>query len=334
MAHEMETMFSARKVIPWHGLGVVINDCPTSADAIIQAGLDWQVELRNMFIPFEDGQAVEVSDKFAVVRKTDRKYLGVVGERYEPIQNSEMFSIMDSLVKAGEGAVTYETAGSLKGGKVVWMLANMGEMQVKGFDPITSWMLCSSSHDGSKTLRIIPTTTRVVCWNTLTLATNISKRNGNRTQEVRIRHTKNASISLEQSRKVLGVVSKAHADFKEEANHLASRQLKTKDFHSMLDILFPSTSTKDEKGDLIQVVSKINTTKRERIEELFANGAGNSDSRVAGTMWAGLNAVTEYFTWENGRKKNEISQSRVFKNWFGDSVNATEQVREFLLSVG
>jgi hypothetical protein len=40
MAHEVETMFSVRHV-PWHGLGVVLEEAPDSEKALVQAGLLW-----------------------------------------------------------------------------------------------------------------------------------------------------------------------------------------------------------------------------------------------------------------------------------------------------
>lgn len=333
MADHVESMFSARNMVPWHKFSKVISQCPNAAEALIEGGLNWEVELRKLVIPFEDGENIEVDDRFAVVRKTDRRYLGTVGERYEPIQNIQLFSIMDKLLEASDGEVTYETAGSLKNGKVIWMLANMGEVKVKGFDPIKTWLLCSSSHDGSKTLRIIPTTTRVVCWNTLTLALNIH--NG-KSQEVRIRHTKNANISLEQARNTLGFVKEAHSSFVEEGELLMSRQLKKDKFRELQDLLFPMKKlinplTQKEEDSKTETSNSI-LKKRDMLEHLFTDGTGNKSPQVAGSMWAGLNAVTEYFTWMNGRKKGEASETRVFNNWFGNSTSTTHEVRKFLLA--
>ena len=48
MSANVETMFSVRET-PWHGLGRIIMDAPASREALELAGLDWQVESRNIY---------------------------------------------------------------------------------------------------------------------------------------------------------------------------------------------------------------------------------------------------------------------------------------------
>ena len=48
MAANVETMFSVREK-PWHGLGVVVEDAPSSKDALNLAGLDWRVVQKPLF---------------------------------------------------------------------------------------------------------------------------------------------------------------------------------------------------------------------------------------------------------------------------------------------
>ena len=130
MPHEIETMFSAR-IPAWHKLGTVTEGALNSADAIVQAGLDWTVSTRGL-MAYETGNLttdfqslVEVPDYYATVRDTDDSVLGVVGRRYTPIQNLECFNFMDTVVDDSDAY--YETASSLYGGKVVWMLLNLNK---------------------------------------------------------------------------------------------------------------------------------------------------------------------------------------------------------------
>ena len=113
MPANVETMFSVRET-PWHGLGRIIMDAPASREALELAGLDWQVESRNIY----SGTGAMIPGYRANVRSTDNAVLGVVSDRYRIVQNEEAFQFTDDLL--GEG-VTYETAGSLQGGKKVWM---------------------------------------------------------------------------------------------------------------------------------------------------------------------------------------------------------------------
>lgn len=123
MAANVETMFSVR-VTPWHGLGEIIQEAPTSDDAIRIAGLDWRV-IQSELICKENGQVI---DGFKVnIRDTDKKTLGIVTDRYKIVQNSEAFAFTDALL--GEG-VRYETAGSLASGRRVWMLAKLEDREL------------------------------------------------------------------------------------------------------------------------------------------------------------------------------------------------------------
>ena len=117
MAANVETMFSVRKK-PWHGIGTVVQDAPCSREAIRLAGLDWEIIQKDVYT---DG-GTEISGYKSNVRSTDQSVLGVVSDRYQIVQNREAFAFTDSLL--GEG-VTYETAGSLQGGKRVFMLARL-----------------------------------------------------------------------------------------------------------------------------------------------------------------------------------------------------------------
>ena len=117
MPANVETMFYVREK-PWHGLGTKIKEAPTSADALVFAGLDWDVIQKNVYT--ENGSLIP---GYRVnLRSTDSAALGIVSDRYKVVQNSDAFQFTDDLLGAG---VTYETAGALQGGRKVWMLARM-----------------------------------------------------------------------------------------------------------------------------------------------------------------------------------------------------------------
>ena len=168
MAANVETMFSVR-VTPWHGLGEIIQEAPTSDDAIRIAGLDWRV-IQSELICKENGQVI---DGFKVnIRDTDKKTLGIVTDRYKIVQNSEPFAFTDALL--GEG-VRYETAGSLASGRRVWMLAKL-EDRIITDELIEPYLVFTNSHDGTGAVRVAITPVRVVCQNTLNLALQKAER--------------------------------------------------------------------------------------------------------------------------------------------------------------
>ena len=113
MPANVETMFYVREK-PWHGLGVCVEEAPSSADALIYAGLDWEVVQKNVYA--EDGSLIP---GYKVnTRSKDGAALGIVSDRYKVVQNEDAFQFTDDLLGRG---VTYETAGSLQGGRKVWI---------------------------------------------------------------------------------------------------------------------------------------------------------------------------------------------------------------------
>lgn len=168
MAANVESMFYVREK-PWHGLGVRVQEAPSSSDALIQAGLDWKVLQEPIYTEKE-----EVIEGYkANIRDTDRKALGVVTDRYKVIQNQEAFAFTDELL--GEG-VRYETAGSLQGGRRVWLLAHMPHEYIISGERISPYLIFSNTHDGSGAIKVALTPIRVVCQNTLNLALSNAKR--------------------------------------------------------------------------------------------------------------------------------------------------------------
>ena len=167
MAANVETMFSVREK-PWHGLGVVVEDAPSSKDALNLAGLDWRVVQKPLFT-----NSGLVEGYKANVRDSDNSVLGVVTDRYKVVQNAEAFAFTDNLL--GEG-VKYGTAGSLQGGKKVWLLARLPREYIMYGERITPYLVFSNTHDGSGAVKVAITPVRIVCNNTLNLALSTANR--------------------------------------------------------------------------------------------------------------------------------------------------------------
>ena len=117
MAAYVETMMYVRER-PWHGLGTEVSEAPNSEDALRFAGLDWNVRQENIF----NARGGIIKGFKANVRDSDDSVLGVVGDRYKVVQNIDAFKFTDDLIG---GDVRYETAGSLRDGKQIWLLAKM-----------------------------------------------------------------------------------------------------------------------------------------------------------------------------------------------------------------
>ena len=162
-------MFDIKRLAPWDGVGLNVHGAFSSKEVMQRAGLDWSVSSRKLYL--SDGSPVPGVK--ANIRSTDNKVLGIVGPDYKIVQNAEAFSFMDQVL--GEG-VTYETAGALKGGRRVWVLAHIpGEYRFVE-DKADPYILFSTTHNGSGAIKVCLTPIRVVCMNTLNLAIKTATR--------------------------------------------------------------------------------------------------------------------------------------------------------------
>lgn len=190
MSAEVETMMFTGRERPWHGLGTQVEEAPDSREALIAAGLDWDVVQRPVFT--QDG--VKVPGYFANVRQQDGSILGVVTSRYKVVQNRDAFGFTDALL--GDG-VRYETAGSLMGGRKTWILAKLPTRYIIQGEQILPYLVFSNTHDGSGAIKIAMTPIRVVCNNTLNLALDTADRSWS------IHHTGDIAAKLEDARETL-----------------------------------------------------------------------------------------------------------------------------------
>src|ERR1700733_3004849 len=175
---------------PWHGLGTRLEKAATSTEAIKAAGLDWQVEKQPVFL--KNGINA-ISRRHAVVRRDNGHPLGIVGERYVPLQNNDAFRFFDAVVGLKEAV--YHTAGALGQGEIIWILAKLnGVIRVVGDDITEKYLQLTNRHDGGGSVQILWTPIRVVCQNTL----NIALQESQSSLHTSLRHTLN--IGSESSR--------------------------------------------------------------------------------------------------------------------------------------
>lgn len=230
MPHNVETMFSVREV-PWHGLGTIVQEAPDSEQALVLAGLDWAVVQRPIYTRTSEGGFEKVPDYQLNVRITDGQVLGVVGDRYRIVQNRQAFGWVDELLKAEE--VRYETAGSLRNGRQIWLLARMNRyVEVLG-DEVCPYLLFTNSHDGRGAVRVQITPIRVVCQNTLNLALR------GRQRAWAAIHVGDFYQRLEEARRTLGLALHYLEGLEEEAQRLAEVPVPDSRWEQLIEQLIP-----------------------------------------------------------------------------------------------
>lgn len=311
MAHEIESIMYVGAT-PWHKLGTKLLEVPTVQEGIRAAGLDWQVIQRALYLG--DGRCV--SEARANTRSTDDAILGVVGPQYQPLQNRDAFNWFQPFLDAKEA--TLETAGSLRQGKRVFILAKLARdpMLIAPNDPVEKYILLSNSHDGTMAVRVGFTPIRVVCNNTLSMAINSGA-----SSLLRVRHTGQTVENLELVREIMNT---ANAQFEATAaqyRDLARRQISVRDLETYVKRVF----------DIQDLGPESNAGKRilRAVIPLFEKGRGNDMPGVRGTYWAAYNAITEYTGHERGRDDDK----RLDSVWFGNGSTTNRRALEIAVDM-
>ena len=243
MAANVETMVYVRQV-PWHGLGTMVEEAPTSKDALRLAGLDWTVDQT----PVYTDSGLVIPGYKANRRSSDNSILGIVSDRYKIVQNTEAFEFTDSIVgETEDGVVKYETAGSLAGGKRIWLLARMPTKKILD-DDIEPYMFFSNSHDGTGAIKVGMTPIRVVCQNTLNMAMNTAKRQWS------TKHIGDMQSKLEEAKLCLRLADEYMTNLDIEADKLANAKLYQEQIEEILDAMFPvdDKATDRKKNNVLQ----------------------------------------------------------------------------------
>lgn len=302
MAHEVEIIDGVAQMAyagetPWHGLGTEVSNELSPRQMMEKAGLDWDVTKYQMYCEVK-GKRVKAPLK-ALVRSTDQKVLTTVGPDWNPVQNSEAFEFFSEFVLAGD--MEMHTAGSLKGGTMVWSLAKVKDsFELFGGDKVDSYLLFSNPHQYGKSIDIRFTPIRVVCNNTLTLSLDKKSTGGTYTQGHR------TVFNPDQVKETLGMAHEKFAQYKEMAKFLGSKKFKVDDMLEYYATVFPKTSGNKE----VKEVSDL--SRNAQVAHSVLEHQPGAEF-AAGSFWQLFNSVTYVTDHIQGRN----ADNRLFSQWFG-----------------
>lgn len=291
MPAEVESMFYVGREKPWHGLGVSVEEAPSSERALILAGLDWDVIQKPIFTSTGE----EIAGYRANVRSSDSRILGVVSDKYKVVQNKEAFSFTDTLL--GEG-VRYETAGSLQGGKKVWLLARLPREYIISGERISPYLVFSTSHDGSGAVKVAVTPIRVVCNNTLNLALNTASRSFS------MMHTSSVQSKIQEAHDALFRAEDYMEKLGNEIERLKEIKLSDDQVNEYIEVLLPL----DMDATPIQVKNAFRL--RDDIRERYFNAPDLKP--LSKTAYRFINAVSDFATHANPLRKTRNYYENLF----------------------
>jgi phage/plasmid-like protein (TIGR03299 family) len=263
---------------------------------------NWNVRLED--VPLPDNYTSTKSN-FLVVRdhpeNNNPDVLAVVGERYQTLQNEDLFSFGNYLL---DGA-RWETAGSLKNGRVVFgslALERETVLDPNGVaDKINTYLLVNTSHDGSVAVQASITPVRVVCANTLNIALKGTK------QSFRMRHTSTLDGRIAQAREALGLAKTYMDEFDKMAKELIEKEITKTTFAKIVEKAYPMPD-KDTKGAMTKWENKIDL-----LDEIFAS---RTNSMINNTAWGAYNTLTERLDWyrsaRNGNNEGILASASGF----------------------
>ena len=316
MAHMLEqygdmASFASLREPAWHGLGTVLESEVSTAEMLKVAHLaDWNVRLEDIVMPGRTHR-----NYFATVRTNpfdgENDVLGVVGERYNVLQNEELFAFGDNIL---DGA-RWETAGSIKNGTVVFgslALERESVIDKNGVaDKVNTYLLVHTSHDGSLAIQASITPVRVVCQNTLNMA--VGARGKGAKQSFRIRHTHTVQGKVQAAREALGLAHKYMDEFDKQAAALFEREVNAEKFFDIVKAAYPEPLV-DSKGSVTKWTNKVDT--------LFDIWNGPTNVGIQKTAWGAYNALTERLDWYRNPRGGNAESVLAAASGFDAATNA------------
>ena len=316
--------FAAQPVPIWNTVGTKVEGLMTAEDALAKGGLDWEVELHPVFASV-NGKKIQVPGKYAPVRSTDSRPLGIVGASYKPVQNVAALNFMDSII--GRGEAVYETVGTLGNGQVIWMLAKIPSVN-GAVDPVERYMLMSTSHNGVSPIMVAALDFRIWCANQIQAAIRKAK------NKFRIRHTTNVELKMKEAR----IAFDGSVKYFNEMDVIFNRMKEIKFSQGQLIQLVTNVFGSELEGDDERSNRQVNRLEaiQEKVVDLSLTGMGTHLPGVKGTAWGAYNAVTEYLdhhTKVKGGKGASAEEKLLGSAWFGTVGMKTQKTFDSLTSM-
>lgn len=319
MAHELEFVNGEASMayvgdVPWHGLGKRVPSDVSPEQMLKAANLDWEVTKRPMFF-YDDNNGPVLTSTNALVRSTDNKLLTVVNDTWKPVQNREAFEFFNDFVVAGD--MEMHTAGSLKGGKMVWALAQLKDkFELFGGDLVEGFLLFSNPHEFGRSIDIRFTPTRVVCNNTMTMALSEKTKFA-----VKVNHR--STFNGDQVKDMLGIASDRMVHYKEQAEFLGKRKFKNETIVEYFNRVFPSLSKDQVTSDDLNKFP-ISRQAEEAMQVLHTQPGAKF---AEGSWWQAFNTVTYMADHTLGRSRD----TRLTSSWYGQNRLKKEKALELAI---
>jgi len=313
--------FFSVKEKAWHGLGQIVQDYPTSEEAIKFAGLDYEVVKKPLYVN-PQLELIPIKTHSATVRTDTAQILGVVGSKYEIVQNKTAFTFFDSLVQDGSG-IKYETAGALGNGERIFITAKLPDViRIGRNDDIEQFIFLTTSHDGSGSIMAAFTPVRIVCNNTLNAALR------NHSNAVYIKHTANAEDKLREAARIISISHNTAEMLETIFNKWAKIRVNDSETKKLIQLaMAPNTEVFKaiaEGNSSFEFSRQFEDVCGQVFDYAFAAETQQMQT-TAGTIYGAYNAVTGFYQNVNDYKSDG---HRLKSIMFGTALDRTKKAFE------
>jgi phage/plasmid-like protein (TIGR03299 family) len=315
MAHEIETMAFANEV-PWHGLGQRVDPNVSIEEMLVAAGLDWEVELRPMYAEAPNGEMIRLPIRRALMRTSDNKVMTITGDMWKPLQNRDAMEFFREYTEMGGARL--ETAGSLRGGKVIWALASINEgFTINGRDHVKGYILLTSPHEVGRAITVRTTTVRVVCANTMAMALR---------SEADYSQNHLSVFNAAKAKETIGLAREQIHQAYLDATALDKLKMSEYDTVRFLAKFFAPTPEGQKEQEHIELLLNDQSHRTKQLDQVLRS-VHDAPGATPGTAWGVLNGVTHWADHVAGYN----NEARLWSTWMGDRAKLKLQVRDELL---
>ena len=300
---------------PWQGVGTPLDGAATAEEAIVAAGLDWEVGLRRVFVETSNGEVFEDPNHKGLARLDTGKVFNYFSNRYEPFQNRTAFDFSSIF----QGSLVFHSAGSLKEGAIVFLYTMYPEpLVLPGGETIEMGILLTTTHDGSGSVHARFLDNRTRCCNTLP---GVLRMGRGQAHEFKAMHTRSLEAKIEEARRFMGLEDAHRKALELTVNSLANTRISGYEREQFLTHLFGQQENPEEVGERIR-------NQMDEVDRLFSEGIGNE----GWSRWDMLNGVTEFTTHYKGVRGGESEKAnRLHANWFGTGRRLNDSAMRLLM---
>jgi len=258
----------------------------TAAEAIKAAKLDFNVVKLPVYTKIGD-QEVKIKGKYTTVRMDKPAPIGVVGNVYTIVQNTDSFSFIDDIARNNE--VLFTSVNELSNSSIA-LCAQMGDdvqMGISKKDRVTKTLILSNSHNGSTKVRV-----KFVIQNKDTGVIYPFSLPNFQTV-INIKHTYSAPDKVLEGKRVMKAAHLAFDEILKIFNKMMQKEISVPEAKNIVFKLF----VKDGKNISTRLQNVVNS-----IEDIMIRNSKNSMN-----LWEIYQAVAEYYDTKKS-KKDTIKQ--------------------------